>query len=79
MIPAKKSTKMFQWEFFLFGFYLSGDTQTTTNPATTSTTETTTPLPYNGESAEFYGKNNKVSHYLTIYKLFPADFKVIPF
>jgi hypothetical protein len=70
---------VFQQEIFHIGFYLSGDTQTTTNPATTSTTETTTPLPYNGESAEFYGKNNKVSHYLTLYKLFPADFKVIPF
>jgi hypothetical protein len=66
-------------KYTLIGFYLSVASQTTTNPATTSTTEATTPLPYNGESAEFYGKNNKVSHYLTLYKLFPADFKVIPF
>ncbi len=68
---------MFQQEIFLYGFYLPGASQTETR--TTETTETTTPLPYNGESAEFYGSANKVSHYfLYIYKLFPADFKVIP-
>jgi hypothetical protein len=68
---------MFQQEIFLYGFYLPGASQTKTR--TTETTETTTPLPYNGESAEFYGSANKVSQYfLYIYKLFPADFKVIP-